>query len=80
MKYKSQNSLLSKKKRLNKHENNIEFNITKKQKGFKGERAFITKPAEIAFRDFTVGKPHYLLIILTNVSNASISFNVLPPP
>jgi hypothetical protein len=54
--------------------------MTKKQKGFKGERAFIAKPAEIAFRDFTVGKPHYLLIILTNVSNASISFNVLPLP
>lgn len=54
--------------------------MAKKQKGFKGERAFIAKPAEIAFRDFTVGKPHYLVITLTNVSNASISFNVLPLP
>ena len=54
--------------------------MTKKQKGFKGERAFIAKPSEIAFRDFTVGKPHYLVITLTNVSNASISFNVLPLP
>lgn len=56
------------------------LNMTKKQKGFKGEKAFIAKPAEITFRDFAVGKPHYLVITLTNVSNASISFNVLPLP
>jgi hypothetical protein len=56
------------------------LNMTKKQKGFKGEKAFISKPAEIAFKDFTVGKPHYLVITLTNVSNAFNSFNVLPLP
>ncbi len=56
------------------------LNMTKKQKGFKGERAFIAKPAEITFRDFTLGKPHYLVITLTNVSNAFNSFNVLPLP
>lgn len=54
--------------------------MLKKQKGFKGERAFIAKPAEIAFRDFTVGQPHHLIITLTNVSNAFNSFNVLPLP
>jgi hypothetical protein len=32
------------------------------------------------FEDFTVGKPHYLVITLTNVSNAFNSFNVLPLP
>lgn len=56
------------------------LNMTKKQRGFKGEKAFISKPGEIAFRDFTVGKPHYLVITLTNVSNAFNSFNVLPLP
>jgi hypothetical protein len=54
--------------------------MIKKQKGFKGERAFIAKPAEIAFRDFTVGQPHHLIITFTNVSNAFNSFNVLPLP
>ena len=54
--------------------------MIKKQKGFKGEKAFIAKPSEIAFRDFTVGQPHYLIITLTNVSNAFNSFNVLPLP
>ena len=54
--------------------------MTKKPKGFKGEKAFIAKPGEIAFKDFVVGKPHYLVITLTNVSNSSISFNVLPLP
>ena len=56
------------------------LNMTKNQKGFKGERAFIAKPAEIAFRDFNLGKPHYQVITLTNVSNAFNSFNVLPLP
>ena len=56
------------------------LNMTKQQKGFKGERAFIAKPAEIAFRDFTVGQPHYQVITITNVSNAFNSFNVLPLP
>ena len=56
------------------------LNMTKQQKGFKGDMAFISKPAEIAFRDFTVGQPHYLVITLTNVSNAFNSFNVLPLP
>lgn len=54
--------------------------MTKPQKGFKGEKAFIAKPSEIAFRDFVVGKPHYLVITITNVSNAFNSFNVLPLP
>lgn len=54
--------------------------MTKPQKGFKGEKAFIAKPSEIAFRDFAVGKPHYLVITITNVSNAFNSFNVLPLP
>jgi hypothetical protein len=56
------------------------LNAVRPQKGFKGERAFIAKPAEIAFRDFVVGKPHYLVITLTNVSKAFNSFNVLPLP
>jgi hypothetical protein len=55
-------------------------NMIKQQRGFKGERAFIAKPAEISFRDFTVGQPHYLVITITNVSNAFNSFNVLPLP
>jgi hypothetical protein len=54
--------------------------MTRKQKGFKGEKAFIAKPSEITFQDFTLGKPHYLVVTLTNVSNAFNSFNVLPLP
>lgn len=48
-------------------------------KQFKGD-GFIAKPQKIMFEDFTVGKPHYLVITLTNVSNAFNSFNVLPLP
>ena len=54
--------------------------MTKPQKGFKGEKAFIAKPAEIAFRDFIVGKVHHLVVVITNVSNGFNSFNVLPLP
>lgn len=46
-------------------------------KVFKGS-AFISKPAKITFKDFTVGKTHSLTIHLTNVSNAFNSFHVLP--
>ena len=46
---------------------------------FKGA-AFIGKPDKIIFKDFDVGKPHYLTLTLTNVSNAFNSFNVLPLP
>jgi len=53
--------------------------MIKEQKSFKGQ-AFIAKPDKIEFKDFTVGKPHYLVITLTNVSNAFNSFNVLPLP
>lgn len=55
------------------------MNMTKQQKNFKG-KAFIAKPDKIQFKDFTVGKAHYLIITLTNVSNAFNSFNVLPLP
>lgn len=48
-------------------------------KEFKGV-AFIGKPDKIVFKDFTVGKAHYLTLTLTNVSNAFNSFNVLPLP
>lgn len=48
-------------------------------KVFKGA-AFIGKPDKILFQDFDVGKPHYLTLTLTNVSNAFNSFNVLPLP
>lgn len=46
---------------------------------FKGA-AFIGKPDKIMFKDFDVGKSHYLTLVLTNVSNAFNSFNVLPLP
>jgi len=48
-------------------------------KVFEGN-AFIGKPDKIMFKDFDVGKPHYLTLVLTNVSNAFNSFNVLPLP
>lgn len=48
-------------------------------KVFKGA-AFIGKPDKIMFKDFDVGKSHYLTLVLTNVSNAFNSFNVLPLP
>ena len=57
--------------------------MTKQQKVgtkvFKGA-AFIAKPDKILFKDFEVGKPHTLVLTLTNVSNAFNSFNVLPLP
>jgi len=54
--------------------------MTKEQPKFIGEKAFIAKPAEIAFRDFIVGKPHQLIVRFTNVSLAQNSLKVLPLP
>jgi hypothetical protein len=39
--------------------------------------SFIAKPKIIEFKDFEVGEPHILNIILTNVSNTFCSFKIL---
>lgn len=54
--------------------------MSKPQPNFHGQRAFISKPETIAFKDFTVGKVHFLVITLTNASISFNSFNVLPLP
>ena len=56
-------------------------NIVQKQvvwgKEYKG-RAFLSEPAEIEYKDFIVGKPMRLRVVLTNVSYTFNSFKLLP--
>jgi len=46
-------------------------------KEFKGQ-AFITKPDKIFFKDFTLGMPHTMTVLVTNVSYTFNSFKLLP--
>lgn len=54
--------------------------MVKAPKKGKPENAFTGKPDKIIFKDFDVGKNHFLTLTLTNTSNAFNSFNVLPLP
>ncbi|CAK81749.1 unnamed protein product (macronuclear) [Paramecium tetraurelia] len=61
------------------HKDNIYKDQIVQGRKFEGV-AFISKPAEIIFKDFDVGKPHTIIMQLTNVSYTFNSFKILPLP